>query len=115
MMSAMKPLHFTPLFASLLLVACASSTPKPDASGVMQFSGTVTAIDTGCYADGVCSATVAGVVVTTMTGERLGPPVWGEPNSLPAVGDRVDIRCLSTGANTCTLKGDRGYYLRVLP
>ena len=99
----------------MLLAACASTSPQPDANGVLTFSGQVQATDTGCYVDGVCTATVDGIVVTTMTGERLGQPIWGEPNSLPAVGQRVEIRCLSTGQNVCTLKGDRGYYLRVLP
>ncbi len=111
----MTPRCLLALPAVLFLVACVASTPKPDASGIMQFSGTVTAIDTGCHVDGVCTATVAGIVVTTMTGERLGPPIWGQPNSLPAVGERVAVRCLSTSANTCTLKGDHGYYLRVVP
>ena len=114
---AMKPRHLTAILASMWLAACASTShaPVPDANGVLVFSGTVTAIDTGCHVDGACSATVAGVEVTTMTGERLSNPVWGEPNSRPAVGQRVDIRCRSTGPAACTLKGDRGYYLRVLP
>ena len=58
---------------------------------------------------------VDGIVVTTMSGERLNNPVWGEPNTLPEVGQRVDVHCLSTGATTCTLKGSRDYYLRPSP
>lgn len=111
----MKTSRFALLSMPLLLAACASTAPKPDANGVLGFSGQVRATDTGCYVDGVCTATVDGVVVTTMTGERLNNPVWGEPNNLPEVGQRVAVRCLSTGPRTCTLKGDRGYYLRVLP
>lgn len=103
------------LAAAFFLGACATSAPRPDAEGVMRFSGRVQAIDTGCHVDGVCTATVDGVVVTTMTGERLGHPVWGDPNSLPAIGQRVEVHCLSTGPAACTLKGDRGFYLRVLP
>ena len=94
---------------------CATLAARPAADGVLTFGGVVTAIDTGCHVDGVCTATVAGIRVTTMTGERLNNPIWGEPNSLPAVGQRVEIRCLSTGPASCTLKGDRGYYLRVVP
>lgn len=105
----------TLFLAPVLLAACASTSPSPDANGVLTFSGQVKATDTGCYVDGVCTATVDGTVVTTMTGERMGPPIWGEPNSLPEVGQRVEVRCLSTGPGTCTLKGDRGYYLRVVP
>ena len=111
----MKPFRLAPLLATLWLIACASTSPAPDATGVLAFSGVVTAIDSGCHVDGVCTATVAGIDVTTMTGERLNNPIWGEPNSLPTVGQRVEIRCLSTGPASCTLKGDRGYYLRVVP
>ena len=93
--------------ATVLLTACASTSPRPDANGVLTFSGKVSAIYTGCYVDGV--------VVTTMTGERLNNPVWGESNSLPAVGQRAEVRCLSTGPSSCTLKGSRDYHLRVLP
>lgn len=103
------------LALAVMLAACASTSPVPDANGLLSFSGKASAIDTGCYVDGVCTATVNGVEITTMTGERLNNPVWGNPNSLPAVGDKVEVRCLSTGPNTCTLKGDRGYYLRILP
>lgn len=108
--------------ALLLLAGCRSSgaaapaaTAPETASGVRQFRGTVQAVDTGCYVDGVCTATVDGIVVTTMSGERLNNPVWGEPNALPEVGQRVDVHCLRTGATTCTLKGSRDYYLRPSP
>ena len=112
----MKPHHTCALFlAPILLAACASTSPSPDANGVMTFSGQVQATNTGCYVDGMCTATVDGVMVTTMAGERLNIPVWGEPNSLPPVGQRVEVRCLTTGPSACTLKGDRGYYLRVMP
>ena len=100
---------------ALAASACTTSRPKPDMDGILQFSGTVAAIDESCHFDGVCTATVNGIVVTTMSGERLGAPVWGEPNSLPAIGQRVEVRCLSTGPRSCTLKGDRRHYLRVLP
>ena len=115
--SWMSPMKFFAALvaATVMLTACASTSPRPDANGVLTFSGKVSAIDTGCYVDGVCTATVDGVVVTTMTGERLNNPVWGEPNSLPAVGQRAEVRCLSTGPSSCTLKGSRDYHLRVLP
>ena len=112
----MKPLHTCALLlAPILLAACASTSPAPDANGVLTLSGQVQATNTGCYVDGMCTATVDGVVVTTMTGERLNNPVWGEPNALPEVGQRVDVHCLRTGATTCTLKGSRDYYLRPSP
>lgn len=100
----------------LSLTACASTASSPSTaatgSGVREFRGTVQAVDTGCYVDGICTATVDGTVVTTMSGERLNNPVWGQPNALPEVGRQVEVRCRSTGPSTCTLKGDSGYYLR---
>ena len=107
------PMRLLPML--LLFTACAAPRPAPDADGVLVFGGQVTAIDTGCYVDGACTATVAGVVVTTMTGERLDNPIWGEQNTLPAVGQHVDVRCMATAPGACTLKGDRGYYLRPRP
>lgn len=107
--------------ALLLLAGCTRSgaaapaaTAPEAASGVRQFHGTVQAVGTGCYVDGVCTATVDGIVVTTMSGERLNNPVWGQPNALPAVGQQVEVRCRSTGPSSCTLKGDTGYFLRAL-
>ena len=63
--------------------AAPAATAQEAASGVRQFRGTVQAVDTGCYVDGVCTATVDGILVTTMSGERLNNPVWGQPNADP--------------------------------
>ena len=111
----MRPLlHASVLTASLALAACAA-TPSTSSDGSRRFSGTVQAVDNGCFVDGVCTATVDGIVVTTMSGERLNNPVWGQPNSLPAVGQKVAVFCARTGPKACTLKGSTSYYLRVLP
>lgn len=100
------------LAAATAISACASTAPVPGADNVMTFAGTVSATDKSCFFDATCTATVNGIVVTTMSGERLNTPVWGQPNNLPEVGQRVEVRCLSTGPRSCTLKGDTGYYLR---
>ncbi|MDT9702656.1 hypothetical protein, partial [Streptomyces sp. P17] len=60
-------------------------------------------------------ATVNGIVVTTMSGERLNQPVWGQPNTLPKVGQRVDVHCAKTGEKACTLKGSIDYFIRPVP
>ena len=110
----MRPLlHASVLTATLSLAACAA-TPSTSSDGSNRFSGTVQAVDNGCFVDGVCTATVDGIVVTTMSGERLNNPVWGQPNALPQVGQQVEVRCRSTGASRCTMKGDTGHYLRPL-
>lgn len=108
--------HLLPACALVALSACAAAPGTAnDPAGTLRFSGTVLATDTGCYVDGVCTATVDGTVVTTMSGERLNNPVWGQPNSLPAVGQKVEVFCARTGPKACTLKGSASYYLRVLP
>ena len=107
------------LLAICALVALSACTSAPDTAsdpaGTLRFSGTVLATDTGCYVDGVCTVTVDGTVVTTMSGERLHNPVWGQPNSLPAVGRKVDVFCVRTGPKRCALKGNAAYYLRERP
>lgn len=108
--------HLFAVSAAAALSACAVTPASPaDPAGTLRFSGTVQTTDTGCYVDGVCTATVDGTVVTTMSGERLNNPVWGQPNSLPAVGQKVAVFCAHTGPKACTLKGSTSYYLRVLP
>ena len=101
---------------ALILGACSTSTVlRPDANGSLRFSGTVQAVDTGCFVDATCTATVDGIVVTTMSGERLNSPVWGEPNALPQIGQRVEVHCLQPAPGHCTLKGRRDYHLRPIP
>lgn len=96
----------------VLLALAACATPRAATGEAMRFSGTVGATDTSCYFDAVCTATVDGIVVTTMSGERLTNPVWGQPNALPQVGQRVDVHCLATGPASCTLKGSTDYFIR---
>ena len=98
---------------ALLLGAC-SSMPRADANGLLQFEGTVQSVVNDCFFDGVCTVTVDGIVVTTMSGERLGNPVWGQSDGQPQPGQRVGVRCRATGARSCTLRGDTGYFLRHL-
>ena len=111
----MRPLLHASVLTATLSLAAYAATPSTSSDGSRRFSGTVQAVDNGCFVDGVCTATVDGIVVTTMSGERLNNPVWGQPNSLPAVGQKVEVFCARTGAKTCTLKGSADYFLRVLP
>ena len=104
-------MRLVPATAMLLLAACATAAGT---DGAMWFSGTVSAVQKDCFFDGVCTATVNGIVVTTMSGERLGNPVWGQPNNLPEAGSKVEVHCFRTGASSCTLKGDAGYFIRPL-
>lgn len=94
------------------LSAC-TTTPAPSAStasgDTQRFSGTVRAIDNGCFADGVCSVTVDDTTVVTMVG--WSRDTWGHRDDGLAVGTRVDVACRKT-AEGCTLAGSAGYYIR---
>ena len=104
-----------------VLLGCATvppgDTPPIPANDGSEFSfnGVVTARDNACYYDGVCTLTVNGITVTTMSGRRLGPaPVWGRMEGDPQVGSKVAVYCKRIG-DACTLEGSETYFVRVLP
>ena len=94
----------------------ADTTPAPANDGTeFSFNGVVTARDNACYYDGVCTLTVNGTLVTTMSGRRIGPaPVWGRVEGDPQVGSKVAVYCKRIG-DACTLDGSETYFVRVLP
>lgn len=104
----------TALIIGHLLTGCATApaTPRADANGEMRFSGVVESRRNDCHFDGICSARVAGIDVVTMSGQRVPPPVWGQPNNQPEVGQRVEVYCRATANKSCTLEGRREYSIR---
>lgn len=100
------------LFA-LLMGGCATGETLGNggvrATGIETFSGTIEAIDNGCFADGECSVVVAGRKVVTLRG--WSQATWGVRDPELAVGDRVDVRCRVTD-EACTLEGDAGSFVR---
>ena len=70
----MRPLLHASVLTATLSLAAYAATPSTSSDGSRRFSGTVQAVDNGCFVDGVCTATVDGIVVTTMSGERLNNP-----------------------------------------
>lgn len=84
----------------------------PAGDGVAAFDGKVEAIDNGCFADGVCSVTVAGRTIVTMRG--WSQATWGTRDPDLVVGDAVAVRCRAT-ADGCTLEGDAGLFVRKAP
>lgn len=110
----MKMPHCPILFAlSLANAACTSAPPHADDPPSMRLSGTVRAVNNDCYVDGVCTVTVGTVMITTMSGRRLGPaPIWGQSDGQPALGQKVDAYCRRVQAHSCTLEGDPHYFLR---
>ena len=114
----MSPIR-TALSATLLLAttACATTpveTKVPMASpGERRFVGTVGSIDTGCYADGVCSMVVDGRTVVWMRGWSRA--TWGQVQQPPDVGEyvgkRVEVWC-KVEEDHCTLEGNAAYFIR---
>lgn len=105
------------LSVAFSLAACAATPTAGDAAGAdVRLSGPATQVVNDCFFDAVCTVTVQGTQVTTMTGRRAGPPpVWGHSDGQPEVGQPVEVLCRRTGAASCTLEGDARYYLRHLP
>lgn len=75
----------------------------------MRFSGTVQAIDNGCFADGVCSVTVDGTRIVTLVG--WSQDTWGQRDPALKEGDAAEAYCRRT-AEGCTLNGDAKFYVR---
>ncbi|MDO5504883.1 MAG: hypothetical protein Q4F49_01140 [Pseudoxanthomonas suwonensis] len=104
------------LLPALLALGACTTTPPVNGGGegeILQLRGAATKVVNDCYFDAVCTVTVDGVEVTTMSGMRSQPPpVWGTSTGQPEVGQQVEVRCLRTGPSSCTLLGSRDYYLR---
>ncbi len=84
------------------------------------FEGTIQAVSTACYADGICSVTIDGkIVVTTIgwTGGALGS-IKGTVNNIgdiqtSKIGARAKVYAKKT-ADGYTLYGNTNYYIEVL-
>lgn len=97
------------LAAALALSACATTPSDGLPADTQRFSGTVQAVDDGCFADATCSVTVDGILVVTLTG--WSRDTWGKRDDNLQVGERVQVACHKT-LEGCTLNGDAGYYVR---
>ena len=106
-------MKFPPLLAiaALTLSGCATA-PVTKSGDAMHFSGKVDAIDNGCFADGVCSVTVAGTTIVTMVG--WSHDTWGSRPPELKPGDSVEVHCRRSEAG-CTLNGSADYYIRNMP
>ena len=94
-----------------------ASTPKTGT-----FSGTISAIDTGCFADAVCSVTVDGKKVILTQGGLSSQPnaVVGKLVGVNSIGDLEDkigafanVFAGVTPEGNYTLYGNSAYYVEV--
>lgn len=90
------------------------TSPKPT------FTGTISAFDTACFADGVCSVTVGGKVVIIQAGYRINVPPVGSLTGVESIGDLdkkighvADVYAAKTKTGEYTLYGNTSYYVKV--
>lgn len=93
------------------------NTPAP-----VSFSGAIEAVNTGCFADGICSVTVGGKEVILLAGFRMNVPPVGALEGVDSIGDlenkigstaEVYAAPTTEGGADYTLYGDTKYYVRV--
>lgn len=90
-----------------------------------RFTGTISAVNTSCFADGICSVTVAGKEIVILAGLRVPPiPPVGALTGVDSIGDLEDkigataevYAAIDPAGNpSYTLYGSTEYYVRVLP
>jgi|GEM_PF-2484806 len=87
------------------------------------FTGEISAVNTGCFADGICSVTVDGKEVIVMAGMRIDVPPLGSLKGVDSFGDlenevgsKAEVYAAPTkeGDADYTLYGSTSYYVKVL-
>jgi hypothetical protein len=108
-------------FFGPLTRAALSTTTAPAPTAV--FRGEVEAVDTGCFADGICSVTVGGKEVIILAGFRISPPPVGTLQGVDSIGGleneigseaEVYAAVTTEGDADYTLYGSLEYYVKVL-
>ncbi len=97
------------------------SAPKPiQNTNPGTFSGKLTEVNTGCFADGECFAVVGGKHVTLtigwsqeVVGSVVGAPSIGDLESY--IGETATVYAKRLPDGSYTLYGDSAYYLAVTP
>jgi hypothetical protein len=98
----------------------AQETPAP--SGKIKaetFTGTLEAVDTGCFADAECSVTVDGKHVTVLMGwnrDEVGSVIGADGiGGLESfIGKQVEVYAKDNLDGTYTLYGSAGFYVKVI-
>jgi hypothetical protein len=88
------------------------------------FSGTIQAVETACFADGICSVTIDGKKVILIAGFRMSPPPVGSLKGVDSIGDleekvgataRVYAARATEEGYDYTLYGSSKYFVEVVP
>ena len=92
-------------------------------SDIETFSGTITAVDTGCFSDAVCSVTVDGKKIILEKGGRgMSPDIQvGHLIGVASIGDlektigeHANVYATTTPEGDYSLYGNSKYYVEVL-
>lgn len=92
-------------------------------SATETFSGTITAVDTGCFYDATCSVSVDGKKIILITGGRsMSPDVKvGRLIGVDSVGDleqkigaHANVYATTTAEGDWSLYGNENYYVEVV-
>jgi len=85
---------------------------------VINFSGKLEKVDTGCFADGECFVVVDGKHITAImgwsqavVGTVLGVEGFGDLES--HIGEQVEVYAQDRGDDTYTLYGNSGFYIKL--
>lgn len=110
--------------AAVSAMLAATEGPRDEEADPETFTGEISAVNTGCFTDGICSVTVDGKEVILLTGLRVPPiPPVGSLEGVDSIGDledkigsRAEVRALpvSDGTADYTLYGSTEYYVKVL-
>ena len=84
------------------------------------FEGTVSAYDTGCFADAECSVTISGKKVILVSGRMMEQIPTGELVGVPSIGDlenkigaKAQVFAKKISDNEYTLVGSSTYFVKI--
>jgi len=118
------------IIAIMCVVACCMTPATDKPSGKLMtgtdketFSGKITAVDTGCFVDAVCSVSVDGKKVilemgrmlstsTPEIGRLLGVDSIGDLEK--RIGDHANVYATTTPEGDYTIFGSENYYVEVV-
>lgn len=97
-----------------------ATTSAPAKLKVINFTGKLESVDTGCFADGECFVIVDGKHITAIRG--WSQDVVGSVQGVAGFGDleqkigkNVEVYAHDMGDGTYSLYGSAGFYIKVLP
>jgi hypothetical protein len=98
-----------------------TQNPAVSTAADVKFEGTISKVDTGCFADGICSVVIDGKTVILVTGGRLmANQTVGSLQGVPSIGDleqkigaRAEVYAKKVSATEYTLYGNSSYYVKV--